>query len=167
MQQRRARRSVPGPRVRLRSGPTLQIPLRPSRWLRALLVALVLAAALAIHLSALGDGWMLTLPALAGWAWRDCAQCSGQTLVLRGDGSAALISAAGVERVVEPLMLHERGALGVLVLAADGRTLRWAFAGDVMPSATRRELRLWMRDHAQPREAAVGIPSSDQTTSPG
>ncbi len=167
MQQRRARRSVPAPRVRPRSGPTLQIPLRPSRWLRALLVALLLAAALAIHLSALGDVWMLTLPALAGWAWRGCARCSGQALVLRGDGSAALISAAGAEREVEPRMLHERGALGVLVLSADGRTLRWAFAGDVLSAATRRELRLWMRDHAQPRDAAVGISSSDQTTSPG
>ena len=37
----------------------------------------------------------------------------------------------------------------------------------VLPAALRRELRLWMRDHAQPRQAAAAGLPPHRTTKPG
>lgn len=145
----------------------LQLALRPSARLRASLLLLVAAAAVAVWLSALPRGGLLAIPPLAWMAWRGVARCAGQTLALRADGSACLIAADGGERAVEPQAFAERGPLGVLVLAENGRLWRWPFAGDVLPAALRRELRLWMRDHAQPRQAAAAVLPPHRTTKPG
>ena len=145
----------------------LQLALRPSARLRAALLALVAAAGVAVWLSALPKGGLLAIPPLAWMAWRGVARCAGQTFALRADGSAFLTAADGKERAVEPRAFAERGPLGVLVLEENGRLWRWPFAGDVLPAALRRELRLWMRDHAQPRQAAAADLPPHRTTKPG
>lgn len=149
-------------------GASLQLALRPSRRLRAAIIALGLIAGTAVHLSHIPDACLVLLPALVWVAWRGLSRLAGETLVLRADGSVGLIGPDGGERVAQARALHERGPLGVLVLAVDERERRWAFAGDSLPAASRRELRLWMRDHAPLRDAAVAraLPSG-QTTSPG
>ncbi len=154
--------------MRHSGGASLQLALRPSRRLGAALLGLAAAAAFSIRLSALPDACLLALPLLAWVAWRGAVRLAGNTLALRADGSAALVGPDGEAHTVEPRALHERGPLGVLMLALGGRVRCWAFAGDVLPAAARRELRLWMHDHATFRDAASArIPSPGQTTSPG
>lgn len=128
--------------------PPLRLSLRPSRGLRAAVLALTVPAACAIRVSALPDASLVLLPALAWWAWRALAAGLPLTLVLRGDGSAVRLGDDGEERPARPLALHERGPLGTLALLVDGRRRDVAWAADSLPRAMRRELRLWMRDHA-------------------
>lgn len=139
--------------------PPLHLILQPSRALRAAVVALTLLAALAIHLSSLPDAALALLPALAWWAWRAASRGLPAMLVLRGDGSAVRLDEAGDGHPVQPLALHERGALGTLALVIDGRRRDLVWAVDTLPRAMRRELRLWMRDHAHSRDSS-GNPTS-------
>ena len=154
--------------MRRSGGTSLQLALRPSWRLRGAVIALTALAGVAVHLSLLPVAGIAALPPLAWMAWRGCSRLAGETLVLRADGSASLVGPDGSERAADARVLHERGPLGVLVLAVDDRAQRWAFAGDALDRATRRELRLWMRDHVPLRGAAVaGTSPSGQTTSPG
>lgn len=128
--------------------PPLRLMLAPSRGLRIAVLVLVIPAAIAIHLSALPDTALVVLPALAWWAWRAVSRGLPAMLVLRSDGTAVQLDQAGDEHPVQPLALHERGPLGTLVLSVEGRRRHLAWAADTLPRGTRRELRLWMRDHA-------------------
>ena len=148
--------------------PPLRFTLRASRRLRLAIVALSLVALLAVYLSRLPLAAMALVPFLAWWAWWQLGTGLPLTLLLRGDGSAARLDDAGAETTVTLRALHERGPLGVLELDLDGRRLRLAWAGDSLARAARRELRLWMRDHAHhPDGRAPDASSPGNTTSPG
>lgn len=150
------------------SAPAVRLPLPHSRCLRLAVLVLAGAAMVAIHLSRLPEACLLLVPPLAGFALFQLARQTGASLLLRGDGSVAWITADEIEHAVTAIELHERGLFGVLACRVAGRMRYWAFAGDSLPWATRRELRLWMRDHAPIRDGAdARIPSSGHTTSPG
>ncbi|MCX7555908.1 hypothetical protein OS187_03585 [Xanthomonadaceae bacterium JHOS43] len=140
--------------------PPLRLTLVPSRAMRAVVPGLSLPAALAIHLSTMPDPVLLVLPVLAWHAWRAIGRGVPIRLVLRGDGRASCLDGNGDERSVQPLSLHERGPFGTLVLVVDGRRRDVLWAADTLPRATRRELRLWMRDHAHLRS---GVPPEAST----
>lgn len=137
----------------------IRVTLRPSRALRTSVLVLAAPAALAIHLSSLPDAPIALVPLLAWWAWRVLASGLPLTLVLRGDGSAVRLDEAGDEHPAHVLALNERGPFGTLALILDGRRRDIAWATDSLPRATRRELRLWMRDHAHSRDSS-GNPTS-------
>ena len=142
--------------------PPIHVSLRPSRVLRIWVLALTVPALLAIHLSALPQMLLAVVPASAWWAWRALASNLPLTLVFRCDGRLAWLDDNGDEHPAQALALHERGPLGTLAFAVDGRRRDVAWAADSLPRATRRELRLWMRDHA--RSTAGRTPA---TSSPG
>lgn len=139
--------------------PPIRLVLQPSRALRVAVLALALPAALAVHLASFPDALLVLVPVLTGWAWRALAAGLPAALVLRGDGNAVWLDGAGKEHPAQLLALHERGPLGTLLFTIDGRRRDVAWAADSLPRATRRELRLWMRDHSRLPDSS-GKPTS-------
>lgn len=147
----------------------IHLTLRPSRMLRVGMWALTALAMLAIHLSAWPDVLLVFVPALAWWAWRTLASNLPLTLVFRSDGRLVWLDDNGDEHPAQALALHERGPLGTLAFTVDGRRRDIAWAADSLPRATRRELRLWMRDHACSTDGRAPDASSpgQSTSTPG
>ena len=146
----------------------LRLTLRVSRGLYLVTVVLAVLAALALFLSRIPDACIVLVPLLAWLALRRAAAGLPLDLLLRDDGSAARLDADDREHSVHPLALHERGPLGVLVVVIDGRRRHLPWAADSMPRPIRRELRLWMGEHARhPAAAALDPSSSRATAKPG
>ncbi|MGH8031404.1 MAG: hypothetical protein ACREO8_03325 [Luteimonas sp.] len=117
---------------------------RPSPWFVAALLTLGVLAAFAVVAS--------EMPRLAAWPLALAALAYGIAIAgrERARPAVALVIAAGDEvistidgRPAEDLQLRWRGPLAVLRWRDDmGRTRRLAFWPDVLPAASRRELRL-------------------------
>lgn len=128
-----------------------RIDWRPSRWLTAALWSLVLLAPLSLWASGLPGfmAWPLALCA-AGWAaWsaRRPRQAAPLAIVVPADGEVTVDG-----RVVEDFEVVWRGALAFLSWRDEaGRVRRLVLWPDVLPPATRRELRLVMAARAAVR----------------
>lgn len=142
----------------------LRLTLRVSRGLYLVTAVLAVLAALALHLSRLPDAGIVLVPLLAWLALRRAGAGLPLDLLLRADGSATRLDPDGREHPVHPLALHERGALGVLVVLIDGRRRNLPWAADSLPRTIRRDLRLWMGEHARNPVAAEPDPSSPRAT---
>lgn len=146
------------------SAPPIRFLLPPSSVLTVALLLLVLAAGVALWLSALPRWVLMLLPLFAVLGWRGLRRGLPLELVLRGDGTAVQQDVNGNSRPVELLALHERGPLGVLVLESDGRRIHLPWAGDSLPRALRRDIRLWLRRHAATlRDPAGRRPAASST----
>lgn len=134
----------------------LRIELRPSRLLAAALLALAVLGAVAFWLSAAPRPLLLAVPLLLALAWP--RRPPGVAVVFRGDGTAAVETAPGQERAVEPLRLLERGPLAVVLLDAAGGRLALPLLPDTLDRPARRDLRLWFARHRPPTEASGMLP---------
>ncbi|MBB5206959.1 hypothetical protein [Chiayiivirga flava] len=131
------------------SSPPLRLDLTVSRWLDAALVAIGLLAAVSVWLSALPWIAVLLVPPLWLQARRALHRASAATLVLRADGSAAMLHASYSETAVQLREFVERGPLALLVLDLPFDAVRRIpCAPDTLDAATRRRVRLWAMHHA-------------------
>lgn len=124
----------------------LRIELRPSRWLRLLLLALAGGALLALSRSMLPSPALLIVPVLLLLSWpRD--RWRGDVLVLRADGSSIISDAAAQERPVQVQHVDARGPLMLLAWRDGERSERLALLPDTLDAASCRLLRLWAERH--------------------
>lgn len=131
------------------SSPPLRLDLTASRWLGAALAALAVLAAVSVLLSALPWAACLLVPPLWWRARRALHAASEACLVLRADGSAALLHAAYAETSVQVRGFVERGPLSVLVIALPFDAVRRIpCAPDTLGADTRRRVRLWAARNA-------------------
>jgi len=129
------------------SSPPLRIELRPSRAVCVALVLLALLAAIALLLSA-APAWILAVvPLLLAFAWPRVARNGWRELVLRADGSAAALAAAGDEQAFEPYRLQHRGLLTVLTVKVQDRMQSYLFTPGTLGAGDRRRLVLWFDRH--------------------
>lgn len=131
------------------SSPPRTFELRVSKMLRAALVVLAGAAAVAVWRSDLPRAGLLVIPCCFWLAWRQLHLGPWRELVLRGDGTAVIGNAAGEAIEVAPVDLQRRGPLWVLRLRQDGRTQSLLFGPDTLDAPQRRQLRLWMERHGR------------------
>ncbi|MEZ5544911.1 MAG: hypothetical protein R3F10_06970 [Lysobacteraceae bacterium] len=127
--------------------PPIRTELSPSRWLRWAVLVLAMLAVFALGASRLPEYSKLLVIPFALWAWWQLARQGRVRLVFGEDGRAIELNADGSDHVIEPIALHERGPLGVLVFSRMGKVRRVPFASDVIDADARRRLRLWMRRH--------------------
>lgn len=141
------------------SSTSLQLELRPSRWLQRALMVLAALALLAVLRSQL-PMWALIGPVLL-WTfsdWQFRAQARGQ-LILHGDGVAFWTPASDLRgdpsvvvepQIVDQLAVQGRGPLTVLRFRVADKRHVWCATPDTLPTAARRRLRLWLQAHAAP-----------------
>ncbi|HET9047985.1 MAG TPA: hypothetical protein VFN29_03335 [Chiayiivirga sp.] len=140
----------------------IRIELAPSRSLRAAILVLAGLALLAIWFSRVPSGVMILVPLLAWHGWYALARDLPLCLVLRADGSAMRLLDGDIEQPVQLMALHERGGIGVLVLAVDARVQRLAWAPDTLSRPARRELRLWLAEQRRRAVAKVAATTSSE-----
>ena len=132
------------------SFPSLELPLRASRWLQAAVLALGAAAALAlVHSSLPWPAWLLA-PLLTLQAWRTASRSHPASLCLGADGTARLEDGhcpRGSGREVQLEAVSVRGPLLVLGWRAGRLRQRHVFGPDTCRAGERRLLRLWWQRH--------------------
>lgn len=129
------------------SSPPLRIELRPSLVVCVALVLLAALAAIALRLSA-APLWMLAvIPPLLAFAWPRAAKHGWQEFVLRADGSAVALDAAGEEQTIVPCRLQRRGLLTAITVEAQGRMRSHLCTPGTLSAGDRRRLVLWFDRH--------------------
>jgi hypothetical protein len=105
----------------------------------------VLAALAAVSvLRSAAPAWLLLLiPIWLLNRWRLRGSGLKGELLLRSDGSAALISPAGAESLVESVAVQQRGPLTVLRLRTGRRSMWHVLMPDTLSRIDQRRLRLW------------------------
>lgn len=139
------------------SSTPLRIELRPSRAVCVALVLLALLAAIALLLSAAPVWILAVVPLLLAFAWPRVARNGWRELVLRADGSAVALAAAGEEQAIEPCRLQHRGLLTALTIKVRGRMQSYLFTPGTLGAGDRRRLVLWFDRH---------VSSIDETEAP-
>lgn len=140
----------------------LRLVLRASLVLYLGVVVLSVLAALALDLSRMPVLGIALVPCLAVLALGRVGAGLPLDLVLRHDGSATRLDLDGHEHPVQPVALHERGPLGVFVVAIDGRRHHLPWAADSVPRPMRRALRLWLGEHVH-----TPVASASETSAAG
>lgn len=133
--------------------PSVELDCSPSRWLRAALVVLALAAAAALWLSAVR--WLMpAVPVLAWLAWRQTGAAAAiGPLRFGADGSVRL---GASDALCTLAACVERGPLVLVALrSSEYGTLRLCFGPDRCSASQRRQLRLWLQRH---RDEADPLP---------
>lgn len=148
-----------------RVGPPVSLVLRASPIMRAMQWVFLLLAATAVYLSQLPVVGVLLLLPLVWFSLRRAGRGFPVHLTLHSDGAAERLDADGQPRPVQLLAFYERGPVGVLVLVSEGTLQRLPWAFDSLPRGPRRDLRLWMRDHARATATTTAV-SSPQASSP-
>lgn len=138
------------------SSTSLQLELRPSRWLQFALCGLALCAALAMWRSSVPNAAFGLIPVLLALSlWGLHRQVHG-CLQLHEDGLALWTPRRSldphIQRTVDPVgveveALQLRGPLVVLAFRESGRHRRWCGAPDTLSTGERRRLRLWLQTH--------------------
>ena len=143
-----------------RIAPPISLVLRPSIVIRAAAGVLLVLAALALYLSQLPKVSMFVLLPLSWLSFRHASRDLPITLILHGDGTVEWLDGSANPQPVQLLALYERGPIGVLLLEVGGKRQGLPWALDTLPRATRRDLRLWIRDHVHAAEAASSSPKA-------
>lgn len=138
------------------SSTSLQLELRPSRWLQFALCGLALGAALAIWRSSVPNEAFGLIPLLLSLSlWALHRQVRGW-LLLHEDGLALWTPHRSLDQhiqrtveavVVEVEALQLRGPVVVLAFRESDRHRRWCGAPDTLSTGERRRLRLWLQTH--------------------
>ena len=143
------------------SFPSIDLPLRASRWLQAAVVLLTVAGAAALALSAAPAPAWLLLPVLAAIAWRNATKAREAVLCLGADGSVRVLPRGAVQgngAAAELVAVAERGALVFVHWREDGRHARHVFAPDTCDAEARRRLRLWWRQRGHADRTTALLP---------